>query len=136
MTGTVTFQALAVDNSVCHGNSVLRDVRLSASQVKQGTGNEGCSRVGGRVEATLHYLGKPTRIPRKWASEPGPGMGCDGQISADRACPFSSNGSPVFLMDTQLLSADLLAFSRTLCPSFALLAGAQPQAIAKQGAQT
>lgn len=63
-------------------------------------------------------------------------MGCDGQVSADQACSLSSNGPPVFLTDTQLLSANLLAFSRTLCPSFALLAWAQPQAIAKQGTQT
>ena len=37
-------------------------------------------------------------------------MGCDGQVSADQACPLSSNGSPVFLTDIQLLSANLLAF--------------------------
>lgn len=52
--GAITLQALTVDNSVCHGSSGLRDVRLSAHWVNQGTGS-------GRVKQDGRKCGSHSR---------------------------------------------------------------------------
>lgn len=87
--------------------------------------------MGGCAEATLQWLhGNPTRI-QTVACVPGPGTG---QASVGRASlsqPTPDLTALPFLLS--LCDQRSAGWSRALCPSFALLAGASFRADAKQG---